>query len=119
MIGPNCPTYVLGIDGSFTLHRTGNDEVEAEGSIDQDLTRRLFDEIAVTDLDHLMSTLGPGECRACVDGIDTRVEIDFGDRATVLDSTVHRFDQGIELFRLVSSVAVELTLAAELTPEAR
>lgn len=118
MMGPNCATWTLHPDGSFSLSRSGEDEVVAESSINADTARELFDEIATTDMDAFMESLGPGTCMGCVDGIDTRVEIEGSSGQIVLDSTQVGFDDS-PLFILIDEVQSEMAQAAELPMETR
>jgi hypothetical protein len=118
MMGPNCATWTLHPDGSFTLSRTGEEGVVEEAAIDPATAAELFDEIASTDLDTFVDGLGPGECLACVDGIDTRVEITMPGGLTVLDSAEVGFDDSA-LFVLVDEARSAMAAAAELPIEQR
>lgn len=118
MMGPNCATWTLSPDGSFTLSRTGEDGVVAESSISAETAQELFDEIASTDMETFIASLGEGSCQACVDGIDTRVEIEGPAGQTVLDSTEVGFDES-PLFVLMDEVRSAMQEAAELPIEQR
>jgi hypothetical protein len=118
MMGPNCATWTLRPDGTFTLSRTGEEGVVEEAAIDAATATELFDELADTDLETFVDGLGPGECLACVDGIDTRVEIATPDGLTVLDSAEVGFDDST-LFVLVEEARSAMAAAAELPIERR
>jgi hypothetical protein len=119
MMGPNCPTYELMPGGEFSLRRTGGADIEATGSIDPQVARDLWDVVRSTDFDDLTASLGPGECRACVDGIDTRMIIKSGDTEHVLDSTQVEFDQTVALFALTEEAVAAMSNAAALEIETR
>ena len=118
MMGPNCATWTLLPDGTFTLSRTGEEGVVEEASIDPATAGELFDELAATDFETFVDDLGPGECLACVDGIDTRVEIPTPGGLTVLDSAEVGFDDST-LFVLVEEARSAMAAAAQLPIEQR
>lgn len=105
MMGPNCPTYELHRDGQFALFRTGEPEVVSEAEIDSATADEVWSQVARTDVAALVERAGPGECQACVDGVDTVIEYALGGEVVRLASTDIAFD-GAEPFFVVFGEAI-------------
>ena len=72
-LGPNCVSIVVKGDGAvaaFRITASGSELVDT-AVIDRELVAALARELATTDQNELLASLPPGECRGCVDGIDT------------------------------------------------
>lgn len=97
-LGPNCVRVDVYGDGSVKAYRLGVDQQTPvdTGTIDRNLVIALHSEVSSADLTALHRRLPPGECRGCVDGIDTSMSFPF----SVGDKTVMPL--------LFSSVEVEL-----------
>ena len=105
MLGPNCATTVVMSDGTFGVFRndpanvldvpTSLVDADFVGSTD---VAALANAIAATDFDELREILGPGECRACFDGIDYQVRFMTPDGGEDLSSVDHEFDATLDLF---------------------
>ena len=111
MMGPNCTTTLVMSDGSFGVYRNDPvdvmavpeslDEAEYRGAVDvADLART----VAATDFTTLRASLGPGECMACVDGIDYRVRVFTGAGPEDLASVDYEFDEAIAFFAELAEV---------------
>jgi hypothetical protein len=74
--------------------------------------------IAATDFAELRRTLGPGECRACVDGIDYQVRFLTENGPEDMSSTDHEFDSALDLFAELDALVqvVQTSGALELLP---
>jgi hypothetical protein len=121
MLGPNCATAVVMSDGSFEVFRNDPADVlampgeaaaaEFSGTID---VAPLARTMVATDFDVLRANLGPGECRACVDGIDYLVRFYTADGEEDLDSATHRFDTDLDLFAQLEAVREAVFAAGTL-----
>lgn len=72
-LGPNCARIVVRGDGTVEAYRitAQGSELVDSGSIDRGLVNGLHREVSSTDLPALHQRLPEGECRGCVDGVDT------------------------------------------------
>jgi hypothetical protein len=125
MLGPNCATTLVMSDGRFGAFRNDPADVIAvpatlEGA---DYTGwadilALSRAIAATDFAELRRTLGAGECRACVDGIDYQVRFLTEDGPEDMSSTDHEFDSALDLFAELDALVqvVQTSGALELLP---
>ena len=106
MMGPNCVRYVVYGDGTVEAYRLAGLGAQLEGTagMDPDLVAELWNEIARTDMEALRTRLGPGQCYACVDGIDTKLTLTVGDQSFFFDSAEVEFDRTEPVFALVDTI---------------
>ncbi len=106
MMGPNCVRYVVYGDGTVEAYRLAGLGAQLEGTagIDPDLVAQLWHEVGRTDMEALRARLGPGECYACVDGIDTKLTLTVGDDSWFFDSAEVEFDRREPVFALVDTI---------------
>lgn len=121
MLGPNCATIQVMSDGSFGVFRNDPADVIAvpatldaadyTGSVD---ILAFSQAIAATDFEELRRTLGPGECRACVDGIDYEVRFLTQAGPEDLSSADYEFDSSLDLFAELDTVIRAASAAGTL-----
>lgn len=121
MLGPNCATTLVMSDGAFGVFRNDPADVIAvpttlegadyTGAADILALSRV---IAATDFAELRSTLGPGECRACVDGIDYQVRFHTENGPEDMSSTDHDFDSSLDLFAELEALVQVVQTSGEL-----
>ena len=106
MMGPNCVRYVAESDGSVSVYRLVGPEAELVDAItiDPTLVENLIMAVAAADFDALRSRLGPGECRACYDGIDTEVTFVVDGAAVAFNSVDVEFDTSEPVFAALDAV---------------
>jgi hypothetical protein len=106
MMGPNCVRYVVYGDGTVEAFRLVGQGAQLEGTagIDPDIVAELWNEMGRTDMEALQARLGPGECFACVDGIDTKLTLTVGAESWFFDSAEVEFDRREPLFALVDAI---------------
>ncbi len=115
-LGPNCATYLIWSDGTFELFRTTDSRAAPDGLLDElalaqpeqsghlskDAIQNLTRVIADTDFPRLLASLGPGQCLACVDGVDTMLIMPIGDQVESLNSVSVAFEPELPIFAAVA-----------------
>lgn len=106
MMGPNCARYVVRGDGSVETYRLGADPAElvGTGAIDPVLVSDLWVEVTETDMEALRASLGPGECQACVDGVDTELVLTVDGQSWSFSSADVDFDEREPVFAMVALI---------------
>ena len=109
VMGPNCPTYTVWSDGRVELSRTGDAAPpDATSTIATAELDAWLASVADLDVAALASTVGPGSCQSCVDGVDSVVTVHTSKGDVVVDSTKLAFDQSNPFFagldRLMSDI---------------
>jgi hypothetical protein len=126
MMGPNCSTTLVMSDGSFGVFRTDPADILAVPAdlasadiVGQTDVAGLATAISVTDFKELKSTLGPGTCHACVDGIDTTVRFFTVDGPVELDSVEFEFNSASDLFEHLEDVQSAIRGSGDLEQKQR
>lgn len=126
MMGPNCATTLLMSDGTFGVFRADPgdvlevpEDISAADFTGQFDVTALTEMVAGTDFDALLSQLGPGECRACFDGIDISLRIETPSGPLDVLSTDHDFDGNVDFFREIALLQEAIGAAGELETQLR
>lgn len=106
MMGPNCVRHVIRADGTVEIYRLGLAETEPVGTttVGGALIAVLSTAMAEVDFDALRSRLEPGQCRGCVDGIDTRITFTGNGVEVTFDSLDEELDPAEPIFSAVGDL---------------
>ncbi len=117
-MGPNCWTLVFDAGGRVDAYREpveADEQPEATTTIDPALIDAYLAAMP-DDVAGLVDGLAPGECRGCVDGVDTIVTLADG---TVISSVDRDLDPELDLFAATDALALAAFADLDLPLETR
>jgi hypothetical protein len=117
VLGRNCPTYTVYLDGAAEVTRTGTNEPAAiTGSVHAADVAAWWALAQHTDYAALRREVGPGSCQSCVDGDDVTLTV-FTPSGAVLqqmNSVDVRFDPGQGFFASLEVVISQVRALGQL-----
>jgi len=120
-LGPNCTRTIVYGDGTVETHRIGpaGPELVDTGAISVDFVVDLHRTVATADLAALRARLPEGECRGCVDGIDTTMTFFASNKEEVFSSVEVELDPTEPVFDVAWAVADAARATTEIPIVAR
>ncbi|MFM2078586.1 MAG: hypothetical protein RJA49_2476 [Actinomycetota bacterium] len=115
VLGPNCPTYTVWMDGTVDVSRTGIDAPpEITGRVPAAEVQEWFASVQDLDPAALAAQVGPGTCNSCVDGTDIVATIERSGGPVTLDSTQLAFDPSDPTFAALERLMVDVRAVGAL-----